>query len=260
MKRTHPAPSHWPNHWRPAIGMLALLPLLAACASGTETPAQTEATGPVSPTAAASSSPVLMRQAIEDSCLDRCTPYETITATHPTLGPVEIRTYGWDMSPGADPARMQLAYALYQNKHVIDFYEGLGNTYPFISTRPARGHMMWELAAGTNIDRYGNIYLATDRSVIVLAPTETGYSQEGTLPTAPAVKPRFEIQPFYDETGQPLAGLRLGADGQANLVLGRDDEGQVRQVAILGPLGDQNSLAYTSCHSTELNCGFTFEN
>ena len=107
-----------------------------------------------------------------------------------------------------------------------------------------------------NIDRYGNIYLATDRSVVVLAPTDTGYSQEGTLPSAPVEKPRFEIQPFFDEAGKPAAGLHLDADGEAYLVLGQDDSGEVQQVSITGPLGEEGSTVYTSCSSTEPRCGF----
>ncbi|WP_326503135.1 hypothetical protein [Rothia nasimurium] len=272
--RTRPTLTDRPACWRPALGMLALVPFLAACAGSGEAPVgetptqtsaqsstvSTSATAPASPPRPSSSSVTAAPQYVEDDCLDRCTHYETIEVTHPTLGPVEIRTYGWDMNPGSAPSQMQLAYAVYLDGQPINFYEGLGNTYAFITRHTEMGNMTWNLERGSNIDRFGNIYLATDRSVVVLAPTETGYSQEGTLPSAPVEKPRFEIQPFFDDAGKPAAGLRLGADGQANLVLGRDEEGQVRQVAILGPLGGQNSLAYTSCHSTELNCGFTFEN
>lgn len=270
MKRnphTSPALADRPACWRPALGMLALVPLLAACAGGGEAPvgeapaqvpAQTSAsaTAPAS-TSMPSSSPVAStHEALEDTCLDRCTHYETIEATHPTLGPVEIRTYGWDMNPGSAPSQMQLAYAVYQDGQPIDFYEGLGNTYAFITTHTVMGNMTWDLASGSNIDRYGNIYLATDRSVVVLAPTDTGYSQEGTLPSAPVEKPRFEIQPFFDEAGEPAAGLHLDADGQAYLVLGQDDGGEVRQVSITGPLGEEGSTVYTGCASTEPRCGF----
>lgn len=179
--------------------------------------------------------------------------------TRPALGPVEIRTYGWDMNPGSAPSQMQLAYAVYRDGEPIGFYEGLGNTYAFISAHTVMGNMTWNLARDSNVDRYGNIYLATDRSVVVLAPTDTGYSQEGTLPSAPVEKPRFEIQPFFDEAGEPAAGLHLDADGQAYLVLGKDDSGEVRQVSITGPLGEEGSTVYTSCANTEPHCGFIFD-
>ena len=256
--RTRPALTDRPACWRPALGILALAPLLAACASGGEAPAPAPAqtSAPVS-TSASSSSPVASTpEALEDTCLDRCTHYETIEAAHPALGPVEIRTYGWDMNPGSAPSQMQLAYAVYQDGQPIGFYEGLGNAYAFITTHTVMGNMTWSLASGSNIDRYGNIYLATDRSVVVLAPTDTGYSQEGTLPSAPVENPRFEIQPFFDGAGKPAAGLHLDADGEAYLVLGQDDSGEVRQVSITGPLGEEGSTVYTSCSSTEPRCGF----
>lgn len=264
--RTHPALTDRPTCWRPALGTLVLVPLLAACAGGAEAPTQAPAqtSAPVSASASApaststpSSSPVASTsEALKDTCLDRCTHYETIEATHPALGPVEIRTYGWDMNPGSAPSQMQLAYAVYQDGQPIGFYEGLGNAYAFIATHTVMGNMIWNLENGTNIDRYGNIYLATDRSVVVLAPTDTGYSQEGTLPSAPVEKPRFEIQPFFDEAGEPAAGLHLDADGHAYLVLGKDDSGEVRQVSITGPLGEEGSTVYTGCTSTEPRCGF----
>ncbi|MGH1978685.1 hypothetical protein [Rothia sp. L_38] len=264
--RTRPALTDRPACWRPALGTLVLAPLLAACAGGAEAPAQAPAqtSAPVSASASApaststpSSSPVASTsEALKDTCLDRCTHYETIEATHPALGPVEIRTYGWDMNPGSAPSQMQLAYAVYQDGQPIGFYEGLGNAYAFIATHTVMGNMIWNLENGTNIDRYGNIYLATDRSVVVLAPTDTGYSQEGTLPSAPVEKPRFEIQPFFDEAGEPAAGLHLDADGEAYLVLGKDDSGEVRQVSITGPLGEEGSTVYTGCTSTEPRCGF----
>lgn len=266
---TRPALTDRLGSWRPALGMLALLPLLTACAGGGETPsqapAQTSSSVSASATASAStptpssSSAVAAHQVVEDACLGRCTSYETIAVTHPTLGPVEIRTYGWDMNPGSAPSQMQLAYAVYRDGEPIGFYEGLGNTYAFISARTVMGNMTWNLARDSNVDRYGNIYLATDRSVVVLAPTDTGYSQEGTLPSAPVEKPRFEIHPFFDDAGEPAAGLHLDADGQAYLVLGKDDSGEVRQVSITGPLGEEGSTVYTSCASTEPHCGFIFD-
>ncbi|WP_143539077.1 hypothetical protein [Rothia nasimurium] len=267
--RTRPALTSRPGSWRPNLGMLALLPLLTACAGGGEAPAQApaqtsssvsaSATAPASTPTPSSSSAAAAHQVVEDACLGRCTNYETIAVTHPTLGPVEIRTYGWDMNPGSTPSQMQLAYAVYRDGEPIDFYEGRGNTYAFITAHTEMGNMVWNLERGSNVDRYGNIYLATDRSVVVLAPTDTGYSQEGTLPSAPGEKPRFEIQPFFGEAGEPAAGLHLDADGQAYLVLGKDDSGEVRQVSITGPLGEEDSTVYTSCASAEPRCGFNVD-
>lgn len=267
--RTRPALTDRLGSWRPALGMVALVPLLTACAGGGETPSQVpaqtsssvsaSATAPASTPMPSSSSAVAAHQVVEDACLGRCTNYETIAVTHPALGPVEIRTYGWDMNPGSAPSQMQLAYAVYRDGEPIGFYEGLGNSYAFISTHTVMGNMTWDLARGSSVDRYGNIYLATDRSVVVLAPTDTGYSQEGTLPSAPVEKPRFEIYPFFDDAGEPAAGLHLDADGQAYLVLGKDDSGEVRQVSITGPLGEEGSTVYTSCASIEPHCGFIFD-
>lgn len=256
-----------PSSWRPVLGILALLPLLAACAGGGETPSQApaqtsssvsaSATAPAS-TPTPSSSSAAAHQGVEDACLGRCTNYETIAVTHPTLGPVEIRTYGWEMNPGSTPSQMQLAYAVYRDGEPIGFYEGRGHSYAFITTHTVMGNMTWNLARGSNVDRYGNIYLATDRSVVILAPTDTGYSQEGTLPSVPIEKPRFEIHPFFDDAGEPAAGLHLGKDWEAHIVLGRDDSGIVRQVSIVGPLGEDGAAVYTSCASTEPGCGFSF--
>ena len=57
--RARPALTDRPAFWRPALGILALAPLLAACASGGEAPAPAPAqtSAPVS-TSAPSSSPV----------------------------------------------------------------------------------------------------------------------------------------------------------------------------------------------------------
>lgn len=265
--RTRPALTDRPACWRPALGMLALVPFLAACAGGGggEAPAQapaqsstvsTSATAPASTPTPLSSSVTAVPQVVEDACIDRCIHYQTIEVTHPTLGPVEIRTYGWDMNPGSAPSQMQLAYAVYLDGQPIDFYEGLGNAYAFITRHTEMGNMAWNLERGSNIDRYSNIYLATDRSVVVLAPTDTGYSQEGTLPSAPVEKPRFEIQPFFDDDGEPAAGLHLGKDWEAYIVLGRDESGNVHQVSIVGPLGEEGAAIYTSCASAEPRCGF----
>ena len=268
--RTRPALTDRPACWRPALGMLALVPFLAACAGGGEAPVgeapakapaqsstvSTSVTAPASTPSSSGSSVTAVPQVVEDACLDRCIHYEIIETTHPTLGPVEIRTYGWDMNPGSAPSQMQLAYAVYRDGQPIDFYEGLGNAYVFITRHTEMGNMTWNLERGSNIDRYGNIYLATDRSVVILAPTDTGYSQEGTLPSAPVEKPRFEIHPFFDDAGEPAAGLHLDADGWAYLVLGKGDSGEVRQVSITGPLGEEGSTVYTSCASTEPRCGF----
>lgn len=266
VKRNHPTKTPHPTtSWSVPLLILATLPLLVACTGSTSTDTQagnlatSSTTSPASPTPSSGPTPSAQTQQAEvtDACQDTCQVYDTLDTTHPTLGPVHVRTYGKPITSASDPTRVHPAYAVYQGENLISYYETTGATYSFISAAPTQGTMMWNLHEGHNQDAYGNLYFATDRTIVVLAPTHDGYDQARTLPQGNKPKPAFEIIPFYDENNQPQAGLTINDQGHAHISLGSTDGTTYRYVAITGPLAEDQSSAYFSCSTPEPLCGFT---
>ena len=156
--------------------------------------------------------------AVADPCAGQCTETARIPVEHPAFGAMEVVTYHQVTSPdGAAPSTGVASYALYQNGQPVG-YVGSENSSPVVSfgASPALGGQTWELDNGSNVDKYGNVYLSYDAGVTVLTPTDRGYDSQGTMPPDEgAAKTSFAHADLrISEDGEPTVTQKtLGTDG-----------------------------------------------
>lgn len=183
--------------------------------SGTEEPAQgtesaTLGADPASTATGEQSDGAEQLPAVADPCAGQCTETGRIPVEHPKFGAMEVVTYHEVTSPeGAAPSTGLASYALYQNGQPVG-YVGSEDSSPVVSfgTSPSLGGQKWELNNGSNVDKYGNVYLSYDKGVTVLTPTDQGYDSNGTMPPGEgAVK-----TPFSN------ADLKISEDGEPTVI------------------------------------------
>lgn len=148
--------------------------------------------------------------AVEDPCAGVCTETARFQLDHPTLGAMEIVSYERVMHPETAPQGKQPSYAVYRDGTPVDYVVNPDAT-TLISFGPAPviGDQVWDIAGGTPVDRYGNVYLSSSEGVTVISPTEKGYTSHGTIPEANLIPP-FPSNP---------AGLRIDAAGEPTILV-----------------------------------------
>lgn len=167
-------------------------------AAPSEDPASTEAaTGEATSDAGA-------LPAVEDPCAGQCMENGRIPVDHPKFGAMEVVAYFNQTSEdGAAPSTGNASYALYQDGTPVGYVGTEGEVVHF-GTSPALPGQTWDLANGSNVDKYGNVYLSFDRGVTVLTPTDEGYNSHGSLPQPEGVGIPFDHAGLkIDETGEP---------------------------------------------------------
>lgn len=147
--------------------------------------------------------------AVADPCADQCTETGRIPVEHPQFGAMEVVTYHEVTSaPGAAPSTGKASYALYQDGQPVGYVgTDADGTEVSFGPSPALGGQTWELANGSNVDKYGNVYLSYDDGVTVLSPTEKGYDSNGTMPPVEGIQ-----APFVN------SGLKIDAEGEPTII------------------------------------------
>ncbi|WP_269928442.1 hypothetical protein [Kocuria massiliensis] len=161
-----------------------------------------------------SSSPGKYQQlrVIDDPCRDRCVEGGTVEVKHPKYGPMTVIPY-WDKREQGDgPPRGKASYALYQNGQTIGYVEDEQQDLMWFGVRPAESAApeTWNLENGSNVDKYGNVYLSYDGGVTVLTPTDQGYNSYGSMPSG--------VNPFEG------ADLQISPEGEPTITV--TDQGE----------------------------------
>ena len=144
--------------------------------------------------------------AVADPCAGQCTETGRIPVEHPTFGAMEVVTYHEVTSPeGAAPSTGKASYALYQNGQPVGYVgTDADGTEVSFGPSPALGGQTWELNNGSNVDKYGNVYLSYGSGVTVLTPTDQGYDSHGTMPPVRGIEAPFVNSDLkVDEDGEP---------------------------------------------------------
>lgn len=156
--------------------------------------------------------------AVADPCAGSCTETGRIPVEHPELGAMEVVTYHEVTSaPGAAPSTGKASYALYQNGQPVGYVgTDADGTEVSFGPSPALGGQTWELNNGSNVDKYGNVYLSYDKGVTVLTPTEAGYDSKGTMPPVRGIQAPFVNSDLtIDESGEPtITQNAIDANGE----------------------------------------------
>lgn len=120
---------------------------------------------------------------VEDPCAGTCEETGRIEVEHGTWGPLTVVSYLGDVTTDAAPSSGIGSYALYQDGRPVGYAKASARTITF-GPGPALGDPKtdWNLQNGSNVDRYGNVYLSGNGPVTVLTPVQDGYSSQGTLP------------------------------------------------------------------------------
>ncbi len=191
--------------------------------SGTEDPAEgTESAAPSADPASTAtgeqSNGGEQLPAVADPCAGQCTETGRIPVEHPKFGAMEVVTYHEVTSPeGAAPSTGKASYALYQNGQPVGYVgTDADGTEVNFGPSPALGGQTWELANGSNVDKYGNVYLSYDDGVTVLSPTDKGYDSNGTMPPVRGIEAPFVNSDLkIDESGEPtIIQKKMNADGE----------------------------------------------
>lgn len=153
--------------------------------------------------------------AVDDPCAGQCTETGRTPVEHPEFGAMEVVTYFTQTSgEGAAPSTGNASYALYQDGTPVGYVGTEGEVVHF-GPSPVLPGQTWELANGSNVDKYGNVFFSYEDGVTVLTPTDEGYDSHGSLPQPEDVKTPFDHAGLrIDETGEPtILQKTYGKDG-----------------------------------------------
>ena len=129
---------------------------------------------------------------------------------HPAYGPMEVVSYERVTHADTAPQGKQPSFAVYQGNTPVN-YEVNRDATTLVSFGPAPviGDQVWDVAGGTPVDKYGNLYLSSGEGVTVISPTDEGYSSNGTIPEANVITP-YPTNP---------AGLTIDASGEPTILI-----------------------------------------
>lgn len=119
----------------------------------------------------------------QDPCAANPACQETgrLEVQHPRFGPLQIVTYFEPTSPaGGVPVTGLGSYAIYQDGRAVGFKQAPGISTGF-GPNPTGARPVLRLQGGTNIDRWGNVFLVGE-GITVLTPTDLGYDSRGSMP------------------------------------------------------------------------------
>lgn len=235
-----------PLSFRAILATCCLMPLAVGCSSAQEASTEPTPTGaPPSPTSTAAptgenqntasasteteavstdsstaveTSSSAAPQTVNDYCAGVCEEFSRTQVQHPTLGSIEVVTYGKITGDsGAAPQSFEPSYAIYRDGSPIGIYTATGQTVLTFGPGAALGNMTWNPESQVQ-DKYGNLYFNTGKAFVVLSPTDAGYAQNGTLPPASEGEPRFTVNAEIGANNKPLTGINFDADGNALMV------------------------------------------
>ncbi|WP_330445784.1 hypothetical protein OH817_08325 [Kocuria rhizophila] len=148
--------------------------------------------------------------AVEDPCAGACTATGRFQMNHPAYGPMEVVSYERVTHADTAPQGKQPSFAVYQGNTPVN-YEVNRDATTLVSFGPAPviGDQVWDVAGGTPVDKYGNLYLSSGEGVTVISPTDEGYSSNGTIPEANVITP-YPTNP---------AGLTIDASGESTILI-----------------------------------------
>lgn len=183
-------------------------PAASSPAPGTGQPTANPSDTTVAPSASGTPSEGTQLPAVADPCAGQCDETARIAVKHPDFGPLEIVAYERITTPDSAPQGKQGSYALYQNGEPVGYVAQTSGEVVSFGPKPVIGDQIWELANGSNVDKYGNVYLSYGDGVTVLTPTDKGYDSRGTMPGTA----KSGDSPFA------WAGVRISADGEPTIV------------------------------------------
>ncbi|WP_129358569.1 hypothetical protein [Rothia uropygioeca] len=220
-----------PSKYRTAgVGMLLVslsVPILSGCTGATsdssvaslpaETntsspePSEGSASGEASPSSG-STGQHRQLEVIDDPCASSCIKGGTIEVQHPAFGPMTVIPY-WNKraDDNGSPAG-NAAYALYQHDKAVGYVEDPNQKLLWFGARPVdqANSDVWNLENGSNVDKYGNVYLSYNGGVTVLTPTDQGYNSYDSMPSG--TNPFKNASLHIDPSGEPT--MTYSEDGQ----------------------------------------------
>ncbi|WP_085528422.1 hypothetical protein [Kocuria massiliensis] len=140
---------------------------------------------------------------------------------HPKFGELEIRTYFLGTPPtDTSLAQGAVGYAVYQNGRAVGFSQDNGtSSVPLTDGQP--DSVTAVNFADTNVDREGNVYFTSGASVVVLRPTDNGYTANQTLPN--------DVNQLFTDALE----LNINEDGVASIVA-IDENGVAQKYTMKG--------------------------